>query len=899
MGIDFLDDIVEDVGDFFEDTVDFVQEGISSLLGLDIPDPPEALDGALVTKTGAVQPLPIIGGLRRVGGTLINMEVTGVDNEYLWMIYALADGDTPVSKISNDVTDGEILVNDVPLSDAKFSGLYLIETGLGGHTTQPFTTYQSESAVWTSDHRLLGTACLAIRFKWDSNAFSGLPRLSFPVVGNALLDLDALPTETLRRSDNPAEFLFGYLTNDVNGKGLSKVDGVDIDLQSFKDARDYSDDLITSYSGGPAHKRFACNILLDTTKTVKENISLILKTCRGSLPYINGVYYLIIEKHYTLADYGIGSYFDFNTDNIIGGWNFKVGDIGARYNRVKVTFPNEAFDYKADYIVVESSAFRAEDGRLLEKSLTLEGTTNVYRAIDTASVILRRSRQQIIANFIATPQARQVTAGTVVTVTHPTPGWTAKQFRISKMELLSSGNCGITLVEHEETVYDLSVPNEANTSLDTTLPDPSVVPTLATPTLTSDETVLKVATDGTLIPQIRVVWVAPTNIFVNGYDLEFKLSSDSVWLVGASPNSIGTTEAFIPNVTELSDYDIRVRARNSGGFKGAWTTVSNHTVIGKTSKPSDVTGFIVLQREGSVVFRWNLPSDKDSFGFDIRYGPQGTSTWQDAITLTEATRGTNVTSADVSPGDWTFFIKQIDTSGNESVNAASSDILVSNEQIVIAQQSSAPAWEGTLTGFVRHPTGVLVPESTSDNTTIGWRVFDEFVPDPIASATYEGAEIDVDFDDTLRVWGELTAVLGPGETGQANPTFQIDTKLDGDAYSGYSDWSGGRIEFRYLKGKLVLSTDNGVAYIKAMDVTVDVAERIQRVEGITVAASGQAIVFPRQYHTVPFVQPYYVGSSILIPTLTSVTGTGFTLHLYNTSGADVGGTGGAYQAAGG
>jgi len=697
MGIDFVDDLIDDAVDFVEDVVDdvvdFVQEGLQSLFDIDIPEPEKAQEGVLVTKVGAVEHLPLICGTRRVGGTLIFAEVTGTDNEHLWLVYAIADGDTPCSSI---LSTG-IRVNGLPWSDAKYTGLLANEITTGGHTSQPFTTLQGVSAVWTSGHKLLGTAAMAVRFTWDKEAFSGIPKVDFQVVGTQLLDLDVLPTETRRASSNPAEFLFEYLTNDIVGKGLSKVDGVDIDLQSFKDARDYCNDSVTSYSGGPSHTRMTCDLVIDPARKVSENITTILQTCRGSLPLINGVFHLVIEKHYTPADYGRASYFDFNIDNVIGGWSFKSGDVNARYNRVKVTFPNEDLDYKSDFVAVESATFRAEDGRLLEKAVSLAGTTNVYRAIDTASVFLRRSRQQILTSFVAIPEARQVTVGEIVTVTHPTPGWTAKQFRVTRMTLLRSGNCSVTLSEHEETVYDLSVPNEVNTAADTNLPDPSSVPTLTGLTLVSDETVLKIAADGTLVPQIHASWTIPSNIFVNGYDVEFKLSADSIWLAAGSPNSLNTDELFIPNVVESSNYDVRVRARNSGGFSGAWATVSAHTVIGKTSKPTDVPWF---QIDGQRV-TWGVVTDRDLAGYQIRFQFGDNPSWGDAANVNKGllTETPYVLPIGLS-GPITLMIKAVDTSKLESENAAViitnfGDPVVSN--VLLSIDDHAGGFPGTLT----------------------------------------------------------------------------------------------------------------------------------------------------------------------------------------------------------
>ena len=649
-----------EIVDLSHDVEDWLQEGFVDLLGIDIPEPPISAEGVLTTKTGSVQPMSLVYGSRRVGGGLIYLEASGTSNEYLWMVVQVADGDNPIEAID------DIFIDDVSYSDPKFSGFVSVEIVLGDQTGQPFPLLEAAAIGWTSDHHLYGTAAAAIKLTWSKDLFAGLPTLKFQVSGTKIPDLDALPTVTRRYSSNPAEALFDFLTNDVYGKGLSMVDGVDLDITSFQIARDYCDDSITSYSGGPPHTRMVCNLVLPTGRTALQNITELLQTCRGTLPYINGKFHLIIERHYTIADYGIGSYFNFNEYNVIGGWTIKSGDINARFNRVKLTYPNEDLDYASDFVVVESSTFRAADGRLLEKATSIPGISNTYRALDTASVILRKSRQQLSASFTATPKARSVVAGDIVTITHATPGWIDKQFRVTRLELQKTGNCGVSLVEHDSTVYDLSVPNEVNTSPDTNLPDPTSVPTLATPTLLSDETVLKIGADGTLVPHINVIWVAPTNIFVDGYDVEFKLSADSVWLAAGSPNSIATVEFNIPNVTEGSDYDVRVRAKNTAGFNGAWATVSSHTVIGKTSNPADVTNASSTANKDGIILSWDANTDLDINSYEIRVGG---SSWSVGDSFVAEVDTTQLAIGTLDAGIATYRIKALDTGGRKSDNA--------------------------------------------------------------------------------------------------------------------------------------------------------------------------------------------------------------------------------------
>jgi hypothetical protein len=798
-GVDFVKDSikggVDAVTDVFDDVLDIVDSALDdvfSIFDIDVPDDNVASDaaGILVTKTGAVNPLPVVYGRRGLGGNLVYMSTTGTDNKFLWLVYAIADGTSPANKFSSITMDDEVIVTDNALVSSKYTGFVSFEYTLGDHATQPFPALQAADTNWTPAHLLLGTVAVAFKLEWNKDVYTRIPKVVFTIEGSKVLDVNSLPTETRIYSDDPADVLFDYLTNDVYGKGLSIVDGVDIDVTSFVNSKAYFDDNIVSYSGGPSHKRMSTNLVLSTGLNLMDNTKKILQSCRGTLPFVNGKFYLTPEKHYVPADYGEASYFDFNMDNIIGGWGFKVGDINSRYNRVKATYANEDIEYKPDFIAVESSTFRTEDNnRLLEKSVGLEGVTNVYRAIDAASVIMRRSRQQMVVSFTATPEALQVQTGTIVTITHPTPGWTAKQFRVSRMKLMVSGNLSVTLTEHESTVYDLSVPNEVNTSPDTNLPDITAVPTVTGLALVSDESALIVASDGTLVPQIYAEWDETPNIFVSGYDVEYKKTADSIWLPAGSPNSVINTELYIQNAETGVEYDVRVRARNASDFSGGWDTITNHVVVGKTGNPSDVTGFTNAISKAGVRLSWTAISDLDVAGYEIREG--GTSWGSGDIFLSRV----DTTSYEVGvlvSGSYTFRIKAFDTGGRPSDNDATTVAVIDDPEAPVVAHAfhtshvtltwDVPAGTFTVVGYAisyDHPIDGLKQLGTIDTTSINFEVdwggqatFYVAAVDASGNAGTQGSEIvniqsptvgqvtaEVIDNNVLLRWPDLAATL--------------------------------------------------------------------------------------------------------------------------------------------
>jgi hypothetical protein len=381
------------------------------------------------------------------------------------------------------------------------------------------------------------------------------------------------------------------------------------------------------------------------------------------------------------------------------------------------------------------------------------------------------------------------------------------------------------------------------------------------------------------------------------------------------------TEAFVSPVEDGIAYDVRVRARNPLGPRSSWATVTGHVVIGKTAPPDDVTGFSAAVNGGVVVFRWQPVADVDLAGYDIRYGSEG-SAWAAKAAVTTTTRGTQVTTAAVPPGAWEFAIKAVDTSGNPSNSAATSNAVVTSasDQQVVAYQSNAPDWMGTTyslawgdpaalawagdpgvqawspssgvgAGFVKHWTGVLLPDSTklAADMTDG-ELWESFVASPESDCLYEGPEIDLGQDGTVRVWAAITSTLGPGETaGSSDPDLEITYRTSAGSYGAFVPWTIGTVTARYIRARIHVHTERGLPVVSGFSVTVDCPVREETGTGVVVGAGGTAITFATPFFTTPNVQITPQGSAARLACASGTGKTGFTAHVYSDSGSEVGG----------
>ncbi|MEE8534769.1 MAG: hypothetical protein V3S45_01915 [Kiloniellales bacterium] len=581
------------------------------------------------------------------------------------------------------------------------------------------------------------------------------------------------------------------------------------------------------------------------------------------------------------------------------------------FNAIRGKFVDASDGYLlTDFPPITNATFEAEDGgERVFKDTELFFTTNKTRAQRIANIHLLRGRQGIIVRFPAKLTKFGLAPWDVVDVTLDRLGWAAKEFRILEWALAEGGGVDLILQEEAARVYTWNPADEVtlDPAPDTNLPNPFTVAPPTGLTLTSGTAALFLKADGTVVSRIKAAWTEPDDIFVTdggSVEVQFKKTADSTWRRAAlTPGD--ATEAFVFEVEDGVAYDVRARSINALGVKSddgdPWAaTVTGHTVIGKTALPADVTGFSAAQNGNVVNFRWDQVADLDLGGYEIRYNPDPTSKpfppafeWSIATPLTEVTRGTAITSAQVPPGDWTFLIKAVDTSGNQSNLQASADATVVAEGFdVILQREQAPGWPGTLTGFVKHHTGVLVPDSQNLASDDGFETFDQFVVNPVASATYEAPEFVLSFDDTVRVWGTIISELGPGETtGLADPALEIDHRLNAGAYDGFEPWTIGNVEAGFIKLRLVLDTSIGVAKVIGFEPTVDLFERTVGGRGVVVGASGTGIGFGgKKFHFLPRVTVTVDGASALIATKSFVLPTGFTAHVFDTGGTEVGGT---------
>lgn len=594
----------------------------------------DASKGVLLNKNSNIENIPVIYGERRVGGVrafISTKDVPGGDeNEYLYIALVLAEGEV------HSITDIEL--DEIPASDGRFAGLVDYNVHLGDDN-QTVDSLLQEAPDWTSNHRLRGVAYIALRLKYDQDAWQGIPDITAKVQGKKLFDFR---NSTVGYSNNPALCLYDYLTNTRYGKGLPTNL---IDTVSFTAAANDCDNYtVTPFSGASPLRIFQCNFVVDTGNTILDNVKEMLSGCRGFLPFYDGKYGLIIDDQKS-------SVATFTTENIIGGISIDAGQKKNTFNRYTVKFANEDINYQSDQATFPDAGSTTEtdfldenNNEFLQETKEIKTITNYYIAREFARILTRRSRNQLRVTFTADSSALNLLVGDVITVNHPTPDWGNKPFQIEELTLNADMTVNILAVEYDSTIYTYDTSAEQRTYPDTNLPNVFSVQPPSGITVTNSTAV---SGDGTVMPSLTVTWTAPSDSFVQHYQFEYKRSAEtldygeitdnhlenpSYGLITDSADvtvsyglitdavttaqeeytsvTVHGTQYVITGVVPGINYYIRVRSVNSLGVRSSYiNTIS--VVEGDSTPPSIPSNLTATGGLREITLSWERPLDTD------------------------------------------------------------------------------------------------------------------------------------------------------------------------------------------------------------------------------------------------------------------------------------------------
>jgi hypothetical protein len=846
----FFDDIFDAIGDIITDIISWI------IPIPEIPDIPknEQQKGTLVNKQSNNAQIPVVYGERMIGGVRSYVSTGGNDNQYLYIALVLCEGEINDIKeirvddiavtFNGDLTHGTQRTSD----DSRFGNTIKIQA-FYGTDNQAQSSLLNEDTTWSSKNRKFKGICyLALRFKWDQDKYSSIPKVQAIIEGKKvpIVNSNLTITEDVY-SNNPAFCLLDYLTNTRYGKGISYGD---LDIESFYNASVIADSEITPYDGASNIPLFSLNVVLDTSQKIIDNVKSILRGMRGLLPYSEGIYKLIIESTGS-------SVLSLSADNIIGGVKLSSEKKNEKFNRINISYISPEHNYELNTIYypeadADHETLKDNDGGFLQElNLDLNMITNPYQALQFGKIILNRSRNQLSLELTANYEAMDLSIGDIVNVTDSILGMTDKPFRVAGLSINLDYTVKLSLTEHQDAWYVFDGTDEIEIIADTNLPDPFTCNPPADITI-SDE--LIPYSDGNVLVALNIEITPSTDNFVFDYQIEYKKSDETDYKVHAKGSQLLQR---VLNVIDKQTYNVRVKAINQLGVSSSYVYKS-YTVVGFSALPSDVEDFTINVIGKDAFLQWEQIPDLDLAYYQLRFSSLTSgATWRNSVSLVEKI-SRPATSITVPARVGTYLIKSVDKGNNFSLNATSVNTNISTIGNFNAVETTTqdPLFNGTKTncsvvdGTLKldniASVGLYEFDSTVDLQGIyTCRVsanLEQFSSDP--DDLFEDGRGYTNFDDVP------TNILFDGAQPEgSNAHLEIRVSNDNVNYSDWKNFVIGDYTARYFQFRLFLSSRdaNSIPVVTGCEVVIDMEDRVFSGDDISSGTSTYSVSFPSNF----------------------------------------------------
>lgn len=411
----------------------------------------------------------------------------------------------------------------------------------------------------------------------------------------------------------------------------------------------------------------------------------------------------------------------------------------SRFNAVRGVYASPINSgIPTDYPPVTNATYQTADkDERLWRDLDLPFTSRPHTAQRLAKIELERFRQEISVALPVNLTGLQLEVGDTMNLDNTRLGWSGWDFEVVNWGLVieedASGapllGVDLGLRETASAVYDWASGEETTVdpAPNTTLPDPFTAAPPTELTLTSGTAALFLKGDGTVLSRIKASWTAPADQFVvsgGRIEVQFKKSADVDWqAAGLFPGDV--IEAFVWEVEDGIAYDLRARAINHIGVRSdtsdPWTaTVTRHVVVGKTAPPTDVSSLFVEETANNTRrFIWtHSGQDIDLAGFRVKANRGQNTAWAGALALhTGLITESSFETFAVNAGTWTVMVKAVDTTGNESLNAAVAVVNLGDaieQNLIQTSDYRAVGFPGTIINGAVDGDGSLLADDTGD-----------------------------------------------------------------------------------------------------------------------------------------------------------------------------------------
>lgn len=656
---------------------------------------------------------------------------------------------------------------------------------------------------YTSAHRLRGLTYSVITYdlrheRWQS----GLPTPVADILGALVYDPRAGLTGW---SVNPALCVLDYLLSD-DGFGAELED---IDLPSVIAAANACDRQITSPVGTGTVSRYTCNGVADTSSSRESVLDDLCRAMAGNAVY-SGIWRL-----------SAGAYsppvVDLTDDDLAG--SISIVQAGAPDDQITngvrgVYIPSGGVTAVDMEPYQDATLLTADGGRERWQSVDLPYTDASWRCRNVGRVMMETARNGLVISYPGKLHLLRLQPGDRVRVTAKEGSYSlfsSKVFRVTDSALAPRGVAQLTLQEDDPAAWDEVAVSAADTTPNTSLPDPWTLAPVQSLAASSGNAELIVQTDGTIVPRIRVAWTIAADSPAETAVIKWtRASGGETTTITAPADQLGAylTGVADGQIINIEAYLLSRLARSDSRYL-------SHTVIGKTEPPPDVLSMSVQELAGlGRNFVWQYPSPPaDLAGFTARYSAhtagQPLPAWSAMTPLFEAPANAINYDATAKPpdGEWAFAIRAVDTSGNESTAAAYTTALFTAGGLgspIATIKPESLGWPGTridciVDGSFLVAAEASVPWSALPST---WGAWTSWSAGYAATIAYQHTDIDI--GSSLSVYLRTDAL-----SNGATIVTQYQMSTDGTTWTAWANIPTGRVTGRYFRVRWTLS---GVYY---------------------------------------------------------------------------------------
>jgi len=381
------------------------------------------------------------------------------------------------------------------------------------------------------------------------------------------------------------------------------------------------------YLGWEHHKqcfvtRHQTNFIIDTSKSIFENMNVILSHMNGILSYESGKYVLDIETAATAPvvnntfnsvnyDWNVNPEYIDNND-IIGSINLTDNSVRNAKNTIKASIPDPATGFNSRSVSFYDSDFLEADRKVVKSgNLSYTGITNYFACRMNTKLALTKTRFTREINFKVGTKGLLLKAGQVIALTYEPFKFSSKLFRINNLNFNPDCTVSIKATEYDDSIYviDAARANELRQEASTqsaTLIAPGAATSLAA---TTDK-------PGAII----LSWNNPSNFTDETDDIEIWASDDNN-RGNAELIAIADNETVYPHLLSTATtkyYWIRIRRLSKRNRET--------TILTSPFHPTSATGGVEgSSKVLSPLIQLNVSSITIKFDESGALSPSGTS----------------------------------------------------------------------------------------------------------------------------------------------------------------------------------------------------------------------------------------------------------------------------------